>query len=51
MSSPSPSPQAVPTALVAERKEGWSAFTRATFIGCVAVAVILVLMLVFLRIL
>jgi len=51
MSSPSPSQQAVPSALVTERKEGWSAFTRATFISCVAVAVLLVLMLVFLRLL
>jgi hypothetical protein len=41
----------VPKELLARHQEGWSAFTRATTLSCVAIAGILILMLVFLRIL
>ena len=41
----------VPADLIAERRAGWHAFTRFTFLNCVAIAGILLLMLVFLRIL
>ena len=45
------STSAVPSDLVAERRLGWHDFTRATVITCVAVAGVMVLMLLFLRIL
>jgi len=51
MSSHSTEPQAVPADLVAERAAGWHAFTRFTKVNCIAIAALLVLMLVFLRIL
>ncbi len=51
MSSPSSVPQQVPASLIAERTAGWHAFTRFIVANCVSVAVILMLMLVFLRIL
>lgn len=41
----------VPADLIASRQAGWKAFTRFTVVNCVAIAGILVLMLVFLRIL
>ena len=41
----------VPKELISERMAGWHAFTRFTFVNCVAIAILLVLMLVFLRIL
>jgi len=41
----------VPTALLANRRDGWHAFTRFVVINCVAIAAILLLMLIFLRIL
>ncbi len=47
----SSSVQSVPKDLIAERMAGWHAFTRFTAANCVAVAVLLLLMLVFLRIL
>ncbi|HEU0117767.1 MAG TPA: preprotein translocase subunit SecE [Alphaproteobacteria bacterium] len=51
MGNHSSTPPQVPADYVAERVAGWHAFTRFTFIQCVAVAGLLVLMLVFLRIL
>jgi len=41
----------VPPALLTNRREGWHAFTRFVVINCVTVAVVLLLMLIFLRIL
>jgi len=44
-------PPEVPAELVAEKRAGWMWFTHFTVANCVAVAAILVLMLIFLRIL
>lgn len=49
--SHSATPSAVPASLIAERRAGWHAFTRFIVANCVAIAALLLLMLVFLRIL
>jgi len=41
----------VPVSMLKERRQGWHAFTRFIVMNCLAVATILLLMLVFLRIL
>lgn len=51
MGSQSSIPQVVPGTLVAERMQGWHSFTRFVVANCVTIAIILVMMLVFLRIL
>jgi hypothetical protein len=45
------SPPKVPAELLAERRKGWQGFTRFTVMSCAAIAVTLLMMLVFLRIL
>ncbi len=39
----------VPEDLIADRVRGWHAFTRFTVANCVGIALLLILMLVFLR--
>lgn len=51
MASNSQQTQPVPASLVAERKASWHAFTRFTALNCIALAVLLLLMLLFLRVL
>ncbi len=41
--------QSLPADFIRDRRIGWHAFTRFTTLNCVGVAVLLVLMLVFLR--
>lgn len=51
MESHSTLPPEVPAELLADRQANWNGFTRFTVANCVAIAVLLVLMLIFLRIL
>jgi hypothetical protein len=52
MSNPSPNAETapLPRELIAERQSGWKEFTRATFITCLSVATVLVLLLLVFRV-
>jgi hypothetical protein len=51
MASNSASPPKVPTEMLNERRKGWHGFTQFIIINCAALAVFLLLMLLFFKIL